>query len=88
MADGADMNNVHPLPASDTFTPMQALLSALEFANHDNLKDVLVVGYDGDGDLIVRSSRMDRKDALWLSEQLRRYAMGDSTLKLKEAARI
>lgn len=58
-------------------TPQQALLSAIEFANNDNLQDVLVVGYDGDGDLLVRSSRMDRKDALWLSEQLRRYALGE-----------
>jgi len=58
-------------------TPQQALLSALEFANNDNLQDVLVVGYDGDGVLLVRSSRMDRKDALWFSEHLRRYALGD-----------
>lgn len=58
-------------------TPQQALLSALEFANNNNLQDVLIVGYDGDGDLLVRSSRMDRKDALWLSEQLRIYALDD-----------
>lgn len=56
-------------------TPRQALLSALEFSESDNLQDVLVVGYDAAGDLVVRSSRMDRKDALWLSEQLRQYAL-------------
>ena len=71
------MKNVLAFPATDTMTPQQALLSALEFANNGNLQDVLVVGYDGDGGLLVRSSRMDRKDALWLSEQLRRYALGD-----------
>ena len=71
------MKNVLAFPATDTMTPQQALLSALEFANNDNLQDVLVAGYDGDGGLLVRSSRMDRKDALWLSEQLRRYALGD-----------
>lgn len=71
------MKNVFAFPATDTMTPQQALLSALEFANNDNLQDVLVVGYDGDGALLVRSSRMDKKDALWLSEQLRRYALGD-----------
>lgn len=71
------MKNVLAFPATATMTPQQALLSALEFANNDNLQDVLVVGYDGDGELLVRSSRMDRKDALWLSEQLRRYALGD-----------
>jgi len=71
------MKNVLAFPATTTMTPKQALLSALELANNDNLQDVLVVGYDGDGDLLVRSSRMDRKDALWLSEQLRLYALGN-----------
>ena len=37
------------LPASTTFTQKQALLSAMEFADSDNLQDVLIVGYDGDG---------------------------------------
>ena len=56
-------------------TPQQALLSALEFANNDNMQDVIVVGYDANGGLIVRSSRMDRKEALWLSEQLRKHVL-------------
>ena len=63
------------LPASTTFTPEQALLSAMEFVNHDNLNDILIVGYDRDGLLLVRSSRMDRKDALWLAEMLRDWAL-------------
>lgn len=63
------------LPATTTFTTRQALLSAMEFADNDNLQDVLIVGYDGDGALIVRSSRMDRKDALWLAELLRNWAI-------------
>jgi len=63
------------LPATTTFTPRQALLSAMEFADNDNLQDVLIVGYDGNGELIVRSSRMDRKDALWLAELLRNWAI-------------
>ena len=63
------------LPASTTFTPKQALLSAMEFVENDNLQDVLIIGYDGDGELIIRSSRMDRKDALWLSELLRNWAL-------------
>lgn len=72
------MNNVLSFPPTTTMTPRQALLSALEFAENDFLQDVLVVGYDGDGDLFVLSSRMERKDALWLSEMLRRYALGDA----------
>lgn len=69
------MKNVLAFPASTSMTPMQALLSALEFANNDNMQDVLIIGYDGEGQLLVRSSRMDRKDALWLAEQLRDYAL-------------
>lgn len=63
------------LPATTTFTTRQALLSAMEFSDNDNLQDVLIVGYDGNGELLVRSSRMDRKDALWLSELLRNWAI-------------
>lgn len=45
---------VFRLPASSTFTAQQALESALG----DGLKDVLVMGYDADGALYIRSSRM------------------------------
>lgn len=70
---GRDM--ITAFPAATTFTPKQALLSAMDFADNDNLQDVLIVGYDGDGVLLIRSSRMDRKDALWLSELLRDWAI-------------
>lgn len=69
------MSNILALPPSDTFTPQQALRSALEFADNDNLQDVLIVGYDGNGDLLVRSSKLDRKEALWMAEQLRLYVL-------------
>lgn len=71
------MKTVLDFPATDTMTPRQALLSALAFAENDDLQDVLIVGYDGDGALLVRSSRMSRKDALWMAEQARRYALGE-----------
>jgi hypothetical protein len=64
------MNKVLPFPASTTLTPYQALDSARQLAP----TDVCVVGYDVDGDFFVRSSRMDRMDALWLAELLREYA--------------
>jgi hypothetical protein len=35
----------------------------LEQADYE---DVIVLGYDKDGELILRSSRMTNKDALWL----------------------
>lgn len=70
------LNNISEMPASCTFTPKQALLSALAFAENDNLKEVLIVGYDSDGDLVVRSSRMNRQDALWLAEMLKHHILG------------
>ena len=56
-------------------TVAQALHSALAFAERDALSDVLIVGYDKAGELFIRSSRMNRKDALWLAEQLRQYSL-------------
>lgn len=71
----ADRNNVISLAAAVTFTPEQALKSALDFANEVGLSEVLVIGYDTDGDLFIRSSRMERKDALWMAEYAKLHAM-------------
>ena len=68
---------IHNLPASTTLTPEQALASVAM----TELTDVLIVGYDVDGDLYVRSSRMDRKDALWMAEMLKRWALGEENPK-------
>lgn len=65
--------NVIALPASISYTPEQALQAALQF---DNLQDVLVVGYDAEGHLLVRSSRMNRADAVFLLEKAKDWAMG------------
>ena len=63
------MSNITAFPASTTFTPGQALDSA---KSHD-LKDVLVIGYDQDGELIIRSSRLTRRDARWMGESARQH---------------
>lgn len=63
--------NVISLPASDSFQPEQALASAASLG----LTDVLVVGYDADGVLAVRSSHMSRAEALFLLEQAKQWAM-------------
>lgn len=68
--------NIIALPASVNFTPEQALLSALEFAREDNLTDVMVIGYDADGVLIIRSSRMSRADGLFMVEKARQWTIG------------
>lgn len=66
------MNKVLQMPASPYMTPEQALDSAKGLS----LTDVLIVGYDTDGDLVIRSSRMGRADALWLAEKMKAWALG------------
>lgn len=39
----------------------------------------LIIGYDEDGDIFIFNfGLVSRKEALWLSEQLRRHAFGES----------
>lgn len=64
------MTAVFRLPASTTFTPEQALNSALD----DGLTDVLIAGYDDNGDLVVRSSRLTCAEALFLATKMARWA--------------
>lgn len=63
--------NVISMPASTSFTPEQALESAKSVA----LTDVLIIGYDADGSLFVRSSKLTRAEALFLLEKGRDYVM-------------
>ena len=75
------MNNekVIALPASANYTPEQALLSALKFCRDDNLTDVLVIGYDADRGLVVRSSKMTRAEGLFMAEKARMWAITGDT---------
>ncbi len=63
--------NVIPLSATATYQPEQALASAQQI----ELTDVLVIGYDIDGDLFVRSSNMTCAEALFLLEKAKIWAM-------------
>ena len=67
------MNNekVVELPASVNYTPEQALQSALKAG----LTDVIVLGYDEDGDLFVRSSKMTRAEGLFMVKRAEEWAM-------------
>lgn len=72
------MNNmkVIALPASTNFTPDQALNSALSLG----MADALIVGYDEDGVLVVRSSRMTCAEAVFLLEKAKNWAMSGGEL--------
>lgn len=66
--------NVIALPASTNFRPEQALKSTLDMG--ERVTDVLIVGYDDDGVLFVRSSQLNRAEALFLLEKAKEWAMG------------
>lgn len=39
------------------------------------LQDVLIIAYGPSGELFIRSSGMDRKDALWLTELAKQHVL-------------
>lgn len=63
--------NVIALPASTNYTPEQALESAKAL----DMTDALIVGYDQDGVLVIRSSRMTCAEAVFLIEKAKYWAM-------------
>lgn len=67
------MNNkkVIALPASINYTAEQALHSALKA----DLTDVMIIGYDEDGELFVRSSKLTRAEGLFMVEKAREWSM-------------
>ena len=71
------MNNekVISLPASTNYTPEQALQSALQM----ELTDVMVIGYDFEGELFVRSSKMTRAEGLFMVRKAEEWSMYGGT---------
>lgn len=68
------MSNLIRLPPTTTMTAQQALESALVDAESKHLTDVLIMGYDEDGDLYIRSSRLTCAEALFLANKAFRWA--------------
>ena len=58
------------LPASTTLTPEQALQDVLRM----DLQDVLIAGYDKNGVLIIRSSRMTCAEAMFMAIKAQRWS--------------
>lgn len=68
------MTNLIRLPPTTTMTAEQALESALVDARENGLQDVLIIGYDCDGDLFIRSSRLNCAQALFMANKAMRWA--------------
>ena len=62
------------LEPHDKMTPKECLSHCA--MDSDNFRDVLVVGFDPEGEIIVRSSHMLPKDAVWLLMAAMDYARG------------
>ena len=58
------MSELTNLPPHTRMSPEECLGLCARLA--EEYQDVLVIGYDADGDLMIRSSAMSRKDALWM----------------------
>ena len=71
------MNNekVISLPASTNYTAEQALQSALQM----ELTDVMVIGYDFEGELFIRSSKMTRAEGLFMVKKAEEWSMYGGT---------
>ena len=68
------MTNLIRLPPTTTMNAEQALQSALADAETKHLMDVLIVGYDEDGDLYIRSSRLTCSEAFFMANKAMRWA--------------
>lgn len=68
------MTNLIRLAPTTTMTAQQALESALVDAEDNHLKDVLICGYDSEGALYIRSSRLTCSEAFFLAHKAARWA--------------
>lgn len=68
------MSDVIDLGPHINMTPEQCL----EYCNRtsSNFQDVLVIGYDDDGELITRSSKLSREQTVFLLLEALDYARG------------
>ena len=65
-------DNIHYLPPHTNMTVGQAFGTA----SRANLKEVIIIGYDEDGDFILNSSHMSRAEALFILEKAKLHTMG------------
>lgn len=49
----------------------------LENAKADNLEKVLIIGWDGDGDVSIDCCKMTKENAIWLCHVAMKYIMED-----------
>lgn len=65
------MADIHLMRAHTNMTVDQALNYVLK----ENLSDVMIIGYDSNEELVIRSSHMSRSEALWLVEHAKQHVL-------------
>jgi hypothetical protein len=55
-------------------SPVQALHSAMADAEDNGMQDVLIIAYDANGDLYIRSSKMTCSEAFFMANKAMRWA--------------
>lgn len=74
------MTNLIRLPPTTTMNAQQALESALVDAESKHLCDVIICGYDEDGDLYIRSSRLTCAEAFFMANKAALWAQNGGRL--------
>jgi len=62
------------IPLSTNMTVEQALHSALVDAKDGNIQDVIIIGYDENGELYIRSSELNCAQAMFMANKAMRWA--------------
>jgi len=74
------MTNLIRFPPTTTMTAQQAMESALIDAESNHLRDVLICGYDENGSLYIRSSRLTCAEAFFLASKAALWAQSGGVL--------
>ena len=64
-----EINNMPPAEVIKTQFPgpgFRTVESTLETSKELDMTEIIVLGYDQDGDFVLKTSSMERKDILWL----------------------
>jgi len=68
----AEIKRIYPR-VNSSMTPMQAVHSALADVEA-GMQDILIIGYDADGCLYIRSSKMTCAEAFFMANAAMRWA--------------
>lgn len=66
------------LPARPDFTVGEALGQVLNEHRAEPYTDILIIAYDKDGDIIIRSSEMNRAEANFMIDKAKDFSLGTS----------